>query len=48
MLIIETKELEISDKYYLLITGYYIEFNHTIRKEFEKFQKYNQQKTPLD
>ena len=40
--------LEKRDRYYLLITGYYIEFNHTIRKELEKVAKFNQQKTPLD
>lgn len=40
--------LEKRKNYVLLITGYFIEFDNTIRKDIEKVKKFNQQKTPLD
>ena len=40
--------LERRNNYILLITGYYIDFNHTIKKEIRKANLYKQQKTPLD
>lgn len=40
--------LEKRDNYYLLITGYYIEFDNTISKEIKRFNQFNKQKTPLD
>ena len=40
--------LEKRKNYYLLITGYYIEFDHTLRKEINKAELFRKQKTPLD
>ena len=35
------------EKYNLLITGYYIEYDNAMRKYIEKYEKYKKQKTPL-
>ena len=40
--------IEKREKYFLLVTGYYIEFDRTIEKEYERYNKFEQQKTPLD
>jgi len=40
--------LEKRSNYILLITGYYIEFNHTLRREIYRAKLFEQQKTPLD
>jgi len=40
--------LEKRNNYYLLITGYYIQYNHKLQKEKRKYDLYTQQKTPLD
>lgn len=40
--------LEKREKYYLLITGYYIQYKHVLQKEIKKFLLYTKQKTPLD
>lgn len=40
--------LELREHYVLLITGYYIEFNHTLRKEIQKVNQFKKQKTPLE
>lgn len=39
--------LEKREKYILLITGYYINYNHTLKKELAKANLYLHQKTPL-
>lgn len=39
--------LEKRENYNLLITGYYIEYDHTLRKYLKKYEKYKKQKTPL-
>lgn len=40
--------LERREGYILLITGYYIQFDYTLKKEIAKYNKYMKQKTPLD
>lgn len=40
--------LEKRNNYILLITGYYIEFNHILEKEIKRAKLFEQQKTPLD
>lgn len=40
--------LEKRKNYYLFITGFYINYNHRLKKEMDKVVKYNKQKTPLD
>ena len=40
--------LEKRDNYYLLITGYYMEYDYTIYREIKRFIKYNMQKAPID
>lgn len=40
--------LEKRKNYFLLITGYYMQYNNVIEKELKKVYKYNQQKMPLD
>lgn len=39
--------LEKREKYNLLITGYYVEYEHTMRKYIKKYEQYKKQKTPL-
>ena len=39
--------LEKRPNYILLITGYYIEYNHTLRREEKRANLYKKQKTPL-
>lgn len=39
--------IEKREKYNLLITGYYIEYENAMRKYVKKYEKYKQQKTPL-
>ena len=40
--------LERRTNYYLLITGFYIKYDYRLNKEYEKVNKFLQQKTPLD
>ena len=40
--------IEGRENYYLLITGYYMEFDNTISKEIKRYNQFNKQKTPLD
>ncbi len=40
--------LEKREKYYLLITGYYINYEYRLNKEIQKANLFSQQKTPLD
>lgn len=40
--------LEQRKDYFLLITGYYIDFDSTMLKEQKRFIKYQEQKTPLE
>lgn len=39
--------LEKRENYNLLITGYYVEYEHTMRKYIKKYEQYKKQKTPL-
>ena len=39
--------LEKRENYNLLITGYYIEYEHAMRKYIKKYEQYKKQKTPL-
>ena len=39
--------LEKRESYNLLITGYYIEYEHTMKKYIKKYEQYKKQKTPL-
>ena len=39
--------LEKRSNYYLLITGYYLTYNHNVKKELQKIAKFQKQKTPL-
>lgn len=39
--------IERRENYNLLITGYYIEYEHTMRKYIKKYEQYKKQKTPL-
>ena len=40
--------LERRNNYYLLITGYYMEYDYTIDKEIERAEEYEMQKAPID
>lgn len=40
--------IEKRDKYYLLITGYYIKYKYRLNKEVARANLYAKQKTPLD
>ena len=39
--------IEKRENYNLLITGYYIEYEHSIKKYIKKYEQYKKQKTPL-
>lgn len=39
--------IEKRENYNLLITGYYIEYEHTMKKYIKKYEQYKKQKTPL-
>ena len=39
--------LEKRENYNLLITGYYVEYEHAMRKYIKKYEQYKKQKTPL-
>ncbi len=39
--------IEKREKYNLLITGYYIEYDNALHKYLKKYEKYKKQKTPL-
>ena len=39
--------LEKRKSYYLLITGFYIQYDRVMKKEMNKYKLYNKQKTPL-
>lgn len=40
--------LEKRENYYVLITGYYLLYNHILRKEIKKISDYKMQKTPVN
>ena len=40
--------LEKRPNYYLLITGYYMEYDYKIKKEIKKTEEFKEQKTPID